>query len=234
MFVVITLLTVASIQSCHKISGEGPVVSKTYPLSGFTGVESKIDADVYFIQDSFYKVEIQAQANIQDIMDIRVENGTLLLQFDKYKNVRRYDHVAVYVTAPNLTSLGINGSGNIRIQQPISVNGDVTLSVNGSGDINANSVTASSLYAKINGSGSLTVNNGTVNYESAQISGSGNINLVGVMAKRAKVETSGSGKTTIWATDDLDVRISGSGDVFYKGSPSMRVETSGSGKVSHL
>lgn len=234
MFVVLTLLSVAFIQSCRKVSGDGPIVSRTYPLSGFSAVDSRLDADVYYTQDSFYKVEIEGQSNILDILDIRVTNGTLMLQFDKYKNVRRYERLTVHVTAPNLTGLSLHGSGNLRVPAPVVFNGSVSLTVDGSGNIDATSVTASSLTVGINGSGNINVNGGAATYEEAEINGSGNIDLLGVMAKTVKVETSGSGKTTVWATDNLDVKIAGSGDVFYKGNPSIRFQTSGSGKVSHL
>jgi hypothetical protein len=39
---------------------------------------------------------------------------------------------------------------------------------------------------------------------------------------------------TIWATDSLDVQISGGGSVQYYGKPHVTQQVTGRGKLSHL
>ena len=44
----------------------------------------------------------------------------------------------------------------------------------------------------------------------------------------------GSGKATVWATESLDARVTGSGTVNYYGDPKVNVSGSGSGRVKRL
>ncbi len=233
MLAALILLISFLFQSCHKISGDGPVVTKTYTVSDFTGITSDIDADIYYTQDNFYKIEIEAQQNIQDIMYLPVVNGELRIQFERYKNVWSHSRIIVRITAPSISSLGINGSGNLWSQQPITTN-NMNVKLTGSGMINVSQISTQTLTVNISGSGTITTNGGTANGISTRISGSGSIDLLGVVAKSVSTETSGSGTTKIYATDHLNVNISGSGDVFYMGNPAVDTKISGSGHVSHL
>lgn len=233
IFLATALLAAFLFQSCHKIKGEGAVINKEYNLSGFSSVDLGLSADVYYTQDNFYRVEIQAQQNIQDIIQTPIVNGELKLEFEKYKNIWKHDRIVIYITAPSLSGLGINGSGNIHVLQPMT-SGHITLKINGSGNINIQKLTAETLTANISGSGNIAVNDGSVNNEALKISGSGSIDLLGLNAKFAATETSGSGNTRVRVSDNLNVRISGSGDVFYIGNPSLYSSISGSGKITRL
>jgi hypothetical protein len=226
----ITLLAAIIFQSCHKIKGNGPLVSKSYNLSGFSEIESSLDADVYITQDSFYKVEIIAQQNILDVIQTPIVNGALSIQIEKYKNVVRYDRVEVHITAPNIIGLRINGTGSVTALQPIS-SGNLAVAVSGSGHIKMAGYTGNSLTARISGSGEITINGGSVNTEEVKIDGSGEVDMMGVSAKTAEIETSGSATTSVWVSDYLDVEISGSGNVYYMGNPATQISISGSGKV---
>jgi hypothetical protein len=63
------------------------------------------------------------------------------------------------------------------------------------------------------------------------ISGSGLIDLAGLTANQANTITSGSGTIRLHVVSSLDCKISGSGDVMYKGSPKIKTSISGSGRV---
>ncbi|MES2704352.1 MAG: head GIN domain-containing protein [Bacteroidota bacterium] len=233
MLITFILVAAVVLQSCHKISGHGPVITKEYNLGTFTAFDNGIDADLYFTQDSTYHVEISAQQDILDIIETPVINGRLSLQVEKYKNIGHHDRIIVRISAPSITAMGVNGSGTVTALQPVAA-GNLSLSVNGSGKLSVAAFAGNTLAADISGSGSIYVNGGQCSNVAAHISGSGEIDLLGVNARTGAVETSGSGKTCIWATDRLDVRISGSGDVLYKGTPSIHSEISGSGRIKPL
>jgi hypothetical protein len=66
------------------------------------------------------------------------------------------------------------------------------------------------------------------------ISGDGNIYTVGMPCQSATIRISGSGSISVYATDYLNVNITGSGDVRYKGSPAVTSQMSGSGTLIRL
>ncbi len=233
--VILSLLcaaTALTVTSCHRINGEGPTITQTYNYTGFSGVYAGIDGDVYFTQDSVYKVEIVGQANIISEVQTSVENGVLQMNFKPLANIGRHTRLTAYVSAPAAYNLGVNGSGTLKVLQPL-ISSDLTLKVNGSGDVYVAQLNGSNLYGTISGSGGITVASGTVRNESLQISGSGDINMLNILTKTCNTRTSGSGSTKVNVSDNLDVNISGSGSVYYLGNPSIHSTISGSGKVIH-
>ncbi len=233
ILVAVAAVSVLGFQSCRKTFGEGPSVNRVYNLSGFTSVDAGIDGEVYYTQDSVYKVEIYAQSNVHDLIETPIVNGELRLQFKKFSKLGRHDRVIAYISAPSLSGLGINGSGTVTASQPIGA-GSMTLKVNGSGNVNITSFTGQNLNANISGSGHINVNGGSVTSSDLRISGSGDIDMLNMDAENVKVNTSGSGNTTVRVSRFLDVRISGSGDVYYFGNPAVNASISGSGKVNRI
>jgi hypothetical protein len=88
-------------------------------------------------------------------------------------------------------------------------------------------IDSSSFEAEISGSGSIRTTGRTEKLQ-ARVSGSGNLSMFDLVAKDADMRISGAGKAEINATDSLKARVSGVGDVRYKGSP-KNVEKSVSG-----
>lgn len=233
ILVAMAAASVVTFQSCRKTIGEGPSVTRAYSVSDFTSIEAGIGGDVYYMQDSIYKVEIYAQSNVLDVIETPVVGGELRLQFKKFSKIGRYDKVVAYVHAPTINGLGVNGSGTLYASGNVRSN-YIDLKVNGSGNINVSSYTGQNLTAQISGSGRIAVNDGAVTSSDLRISGSGDIDMLHLDADNVSVNTSGSGSTTVTANNTLDVRISGSGNVYYNGNPSLYTSISGSGRVSRL
>lgn len=221
------------ISSCRKVIGEGPVVSQTRATAGFNAVELGVPADLLFIPSDHNELVIDAQQNILNVIDTYVSNGELKIKVRNNVNLRVREGIRVVIRGAAVNALSINGSGNITIAQPFAPT-NAKLRVNGSGNISANEITTGHLDASISGSGKVEVLNGTADREDVSISGSGSIDLMGVECASAATETSGSGTTRIFVHNDLDVRISGSGNVFYRGAPAVNTHISGSGNVVRL
>ncbi len=80
--VVIVLLVLSS---CSKeiISGDGPLVIEMRSLSNFSGVSSALQGDVKITIGPVYKVEIEAQQNILNVLRTRIISGVLEMDFDR-------------------------------------------------------------------------------------------------------------------------------------------------------
>ncbi len=63
------------------------------------------------------------------------------------------------------------------------------------------------------------------------IDGSADIDNFDILSEQVDVSISGSGNVQVTAIERLDVRIRGSGDVLYRGDPELTSSFSGSGRV---
>ncbi len=154
------------------------------------------------------------------------------------------------ISARELT-LRVSGSGNM--QAKVNVSGDLEADVSGSGDLevtgtcqgfdsdvsgsgNVNSTVVINGNASfgVSGSGKVTAA-GTAPEVKISISGSGKVLASELEATKATVRISGSGDVEIGVKDDLDVTISGSGSVRYRGNPEkVNSHAAGSGSVRKM
>jgi Putative auto-transporter adhesin, head GIN domain len=224
-----------TLSSCikDKITGEGPVVTQTRSADNFSAIDLRVSGDVFFKQDTVYKLEITAQQNILDVIETHVTNNKLVIKFKNDVNVKSHEPIKIIVSAPFISGLSISGSGNINTQGPVSAS-SMNMSISGSGNIEMDQLTTGFIDANISGSGNIKVSGGTATEEKLRISGSGNIDLDDVAATRATTTTSGSGDVRVFASQNLSITITGSGSVYYKGNPIINTSISGSGKVIHL
>jgi len=84
----------------------------------------------------------------------------------------------------------------------------------------------------MSGSGDITLNGTAKNFE-ATISGSGDIKAYGLEADNVEATVSGSADIKVTANKMLKARVSGSGDISYRGNPTkVDTKASGSGDIS--
>lgn len=151
------------------------------------------------------------------------------------------DIVAGDVTCNGDFSALLKGSGDIDVKGQIRAK-SVSLTLQGSGDLNVVGVTGSEISAMLQGSGDLKVRSAyTTSTVTAKLSGSGDMTLSGstrdatlvlsrsgelnarkLDAENVTARVNGSGDITCVATKTLVTNIQGSGEVSYKGNPSVR------------
>lgn len=220
--------------SCSKsLVGTGPSVTKTYNASDFSSISLAIDADVNYILDTVYSIEISAQENVHDLMKVETKESNLTIGFKNFSNLIKHDPIKITVHSPFLSGVEISGSGDLHaigMFECSSFNGNVS----GSGSFSLDYLKSNDIDLNVSGSGAITLNGGESTNFDTHISGSGKIETFLHKSASATTHTSGSGKTKLWAELVLNATISGSGDVYYKGSPSIYSQISGSGKLIKL
>jgi len=220
--------------SCKKITGKGPVVVESRQTATFDGLNLNIPAELYFKQDSVFKVELQAQENILDEIETPIINNELRIRFrHEITKVSSNEGITILVSGPDVRSFTVDGSGYLEVSDLITP-ANLSLHVNGSGNLKVNNVNTTEVNADIDGSGILTVSSGNANTNNLRISGSGLIQASGLMVKDARASIKGSGNIQLFATQTLDASISGSGSILFKGSPAVTTHISGSGTVTRL
>nr|WP_315819212.1 DUF2807 domain-containing protein [Paraflavitalea speifideiaquila] len=192
MLGVLSLLLFAT--SCKKkITGEGPSITQTRTVTDFTKVSLNISGVLYVTQEPGYKLTIDAQQNILDIIETPVSGGELRVKFNNDKRIGSHDKIIVRVSAPLFNGLTISGSGDISSSSTLQSAG-LRLGLSGSGSITLSGVEVTGrLEGFISGSGNIQVNGGVAESGDINISGSGGIEMLGVTFKTTDARISGSG-----------------------------------------
>lgn len=213
-------------------------VTKKIAVEPFTGVNIFGSADIIYTPGPTQEVEVYASDNIIGQLDLSVEDGVLTTRFKKNTYILKRGKLIIRITSPELSSASINGSGNISFKEGVKSPVDFKLTINGSGDIRANSIQCHKLSLSINGSGNAILKGinskachaqiagsgdialtGSTEAAVYSIAGSGNIDATNLKAESVTSSTSGSGNIQCYAATKLKARISGSGNISYKGNP---------------
>jgi cytoskeletal protein CcmA (bactofilin family) len=122
-------------------------------------------------------------------------------------------------------------SGSVRTN--VMVNSKETnIEISGSGRFNGN-IECDNFFAHISGSANINI---TGNTEKAdiRISSSGKFNGAEFRITNCSANISGSGEINIFVEDSLDGKVSGSGNIKYRGNPRLNLEKTGSGRILNV
>ena len=212
------------------IDGTGSIVTKTISVTDFNSINLAIAASVTITQGATQQVEVTGQDNVINGIETSVSNGLWIIEFDECYN---YTSLAINITVPDLTKVTTSASGTVVVNNFTGQSNSFNVSITGSGDITLNEFDGiTDLTAKIPGSGDVTANADiSIQNLSVNISGSGKYNGFSISSDDCTAKISGSGKIETTVQNNLNVTISGSGDVYYKGSPTITQKITGSGKI---
>lgn len=205
-------------------------VRETRNVSEFTGVGFGVAGDLTIKFGKEFSVVLEGDKEYLASIETVVKNGRLQISSHNFR-IFNNEKVSVYITMPELKSLGLSGSGKATVADPIKT-AELILNVSGSGKILTGDLTAETLDCGISGSGDIVLQgSGEAAKGEVSISGSGNYTGENVKIKSLRVSVSGSGNCSCNVTESLSAGISGSGNVTYSGTPRLDVRASGSGHV---
>lgn len=214
--------------SKNRIRGSGAKVEKQRALAAFTKLRIDGPFDVRLTQGSSDQATVQADDNIEPLVETVVEGDTLVVRMKRDAGFTTRLAPAVRVSARTLQAITIHGSGDLSMD---SFKGDTLgLTIIGSGDAHFGLVEVKDLTVNISGSGDVRLA-GRAEQQSWIISGSGDIDARALSGRSAKVNLSGSGDVSLGVTEQLDAQLSGSGDLSYAGRPQLRQSVTGSGEI---
>jgi len=227
--VLFMFVSVTSAQKIGKVKGSGKVVNKTRNVGAFDKVAVAGSFDVFLVKGDEGKIDIKIEDNLLNHLITNVDNGKLKIKWKKGINIRSNKTTQITVFYKDINAVAMSGSGDIVGKDLIKSN-DFGLAVAGSGDIDLQ-LEANTLKAAISGSGDINLK-GKAKEFTASISGSGEISAYDLISEKAVLKISGSGDMTLTVSNELVVRVSGSGGVKYKGNPRIEdIKVSGSGMV---
>jgi hypothetical protein len=213
------------------------ITDETTSLETFTKIEVLGNLPIEYTTSETSELSIQSPNPIEDLsIQVEVRDETLFItqQFPLFSNILRNtnrDIDSITISSPELQSIKIFSSGSFSSQ---TLSGQrLETEVNGSGSINLSNLSYETITSSISGSGDIILAGETQSYE-ANIFGSGTINAESLVADTVKSQISGSGDIITTATTDLQVFITGSGTVKYKGDPAIDQTITGSGSLQRI
>ncbi len=176
------------------IPGSGVNLSEVRQVAPFEEVNLSGFGTVNVQAGQAPSICVSTDDNLISHIETSVINGRLLIRPDG--PIRPRTGLQVNVTVPGLTAARVSGAGEMNVLD----------------------VAGEQLDLSVSGAGTLTAN-GLVNHVSTSVSGAGDADLRHLYAVHAKVRISGAGDARVCATESLDVRVSGAGDVVCFGNP---------------
>ena len=205
--------------------------SRTYNETGFTGVSLGISGTLTVKQGSSYSIVLEGDEDDLDKIEVEVKGDRLVIK-TRNNSWSRMGKITGTVVMPTIESLSVSGSGTLKSDGTLNT-GDLSLAVSGSGDMEV-AISAEDVKMSVSGSGDIEASGSCEDLDLA-ISGSGGVQAKNLQAKDVDAAISGSGEAYINLTGDLEGRISGSGDIYYKGNPSsIDSRVSGSGNIQKM
>lgn len=123
------------------------------------------------------------------------------------------------VTGSEISAM-LQGSGDLKVGST-NITSTVTAKLSGSGDMDVLDIRANSVSGQLDGSGDMTLSGSACN-ATLVLNRSGELSARKLDAENVTAHVNGSGEISCTATKTLETNIQGSGEISYKGNPSIR------------
>ena len=212
------------------IDGNSDITASERSMASFNKVSAAGPTEVNLHHSDEYRVIINVDSNLLNIVDIKVRDKTLTIGTKSSKNNRSYSFTKfiVDVYSPEIIEVSFAGSGNVNAADTITASNFKAI-IAGSGTFTAE-IENETFTLETAGSGNTDVSGSTGTLK-LKIAGSGRINAFDLEAVKAEADISGSGLAKITVSEHIKARITGSGEIIYRGSPEVDSTIIGSGKI---
>ncbi len=215
------------------IKGNGNNVTIERNTGDYDGVAVSGWFDVDLVSGNEGEITLKGEENLLEYIITEVKDGKLVIKTEKGVNLKSSNWKSgIHITIPveSISHVAMSGSGDIVGKTKIKAD-KFSTAMSGSGDITLD-IDSNLISASMSGSGDISLSGKTTDFE-ATISGSGDIEAYDLEADNVDATVSGSADIQVTANKSLKARVSGSGDISYKGNPEkVNTKTSGSGDIS--
>ena len=212
LFSILTAAALFTFSGCRHlgkgVQGSGVRKTEKRDLPAFKSIETNGAFAIEVTCQQSASFEIEGDDNLLPLIKTEVRDGVLRIYSDRAFNAKRA--MSVRMALPDLEAIRSNGAADIHVTKV--KNDQLTISWQGAGRIEAE---------------------GETKFISISSTGAGKIDTGGLRAERAKVSVTGAAHVDVYASQQLDVTVSGVGKVTYGGNPPVvNKSVSGFGTVS--
>jgi len=216
-----------------KIKGNGNVVTIERSVGNYESISSSGWFNVILVDGKEGKITLKGEENLLEYIETEVKNGQLTIKKEKGVNLRSSTWkggIEVTIPIEEIDAVSLAGSGDV-ICKTIIKSDRFKASLAGSGDVTL-SVEANDFEASLAGSGDMEFSGSATNLN-VSVAGSGDIDAFDLTADYVNASVAGSADLNVTAKEGIKARVSGAGDITYRGNPTkIDSKVSGSGDIS--
>lgn len=210
----------------NEIAGSGTVVEERRQLDSFSEITVEGNYEIVLRQGAAELV-IETDDNLMAYIETEVKRNNLRLS--SKESIRGSDGVTIRISYPELDKLTINGAAKITNEGTLSGR-DLEIAVKGAAMVNLE-VDMRKIELDMDGASSLNLS-GKASQLDASLDGAGNLAAYELQVRDAAINLSGIGGAQVYVTDNLQARVSGVGNIRYKGNPqNIQRNISGVGSI---
>jgi hypothetical protein len=214
--------------------GSRRVVTEERNISGFDEIVFEGLGELTITQGDREALTIEAESNVMRRITTEVKDNRLYIglrpsligiSIVPTKPIRHDLHVRD-LRRLEVTGLGSVSAGAIRTDR-------LRVDMNGGGKIVIRALDADTLELTLSGLGACEVA-GEARRQDILITGGGDYDSTDLASDIAEVALAGLGKATVWASEELDIQLTGAGIVEYYTNPRITQSVTGLGRVRSL
>lgn len=215
------------------IKGNGTMTTTTRSTSDYDGIKCAGSFDYVLVAGTEGKITLEGEENLLEYVVVEVKDNRLIIKTEKHINLKPSNNKTIKITIPfkDINHVSLAGSGDLWNEDVITAT-NLEVALAGSGDVVLN-IEATNTEGKVAGSGDLTLK-GNTNKLEAKVAGSGDFHGFDLQSNHTEVAVAGSGDAEVVSNESLRARVSGSGDIEYRGNPKTEdTKVAGSGSISN-
>ena len=221
--------TISTGDGSSKGDGNRKIKSEQRDITSFNKIETDGVFNIILTQSDNESLKVETDENIQPLILTSVENEVLKIKMKENASIDKMKKITIYISFSSLSKLNSNGVGSLKCSNKLNLKG-FELDANGVGatelNINADKLT---IHSEIVGA---LVLSGKVKEVFINNKGLGAISAFELKAENLSLYSEGVGAAEVYASNELNINVSGLGSVKYKGNPKTKnIKKEGLSKV---
>lgn len=210
--VIINGVDVTNQGSSNSIKGDGIAKTISVTPQDFDSIDVSATVSVDFTISTTSSIEITADSNLIDLIDLSYFDGTLDIGIKDNSSFSARIPMKVMIAHPHISAVGVSGSANAEIMR----------------------LKQDSIKVRVSGVGKVELW-GEVTNADLKVSGTGDIDTTGLLTQNLRAAVSGVGNVKASASKSASAKVSGMGNITVHGNPTEREsKCSGMGNIRFI
>lgn len=208
-------------------------VNEKQKLDAFNEIDFKGGGTIYLEQADDFSIEIEGSKSAVDTVKIEVRNGRLIIDQDRsgWLWLTDFDYPSFTIRFKDLTHFKLVGgakvvANNLELES-------LMLEISGGGSLSMADFYAQSIVMDIEGGLSLDIS-GEASQQDLKFAGGIDYKAEDFKGENVKLKMDGAGSAVLWATESLDLNLSGAYNLQYFGKPILSQNVQGVGNLEAM